>query len=110
MNNKHVFSFANISSELRLDGVQHFLVAGLFVDDTVLFSKSKGMLQKVVDAFDLLYNRRKLKVNANKSKVMVFERASEEVVNFMIPYTVRIKSVKETMIMLGGEGMMDVRV
>ncbi len=36
---------------------------------------SEGMLQRIVDEFNRVCKRRKLKVNAGKSKVMVFERA-----------------------------------
>ena len=30
----------NVGAKLRLNGVQHFLVTGLFVDDTVLLAES----------------------------------------------------------------------
>ncbi len=42
---------------------------------TVLLAESEGMLQRIVDEFDTVCKRRKLKVNAGKSKVMVFKRA-----------------------------------
>ncbi len=54
----------------------------------MLLAESEGMLQRVVDEFDRVCKRRKLKVNAGKSKVMVFERAREQTVNFAKPYTV----------------------
>ncbi len=38
------------------------------------------MLQRIVDKFDRVCKRRKLKVNAGKSKVMVFERAREQTI------------------------------
>ncbi len=44
------------------------------MNDTVLLAESEGMLQRFVDEFDRVCKRRKLKVNASKSKVMVFER------------------------------------
>ncbi len=47
------------------------MVAGLYVDDTVLLAESEGMLQRIVDEFDRVCKWRKLKVNAGKSKVMV---------------------------------------
>ena len=50
------------------------MVACLFVDDTVLLVESEGELQRVVDKFYNVCERRKLKVNVEKSKVMVFER------------------------------------
>ncbi len=40
---------------------------------TVLLAESVGMFQRIVDEFHRICKRRKLKVNAGKSKVMVFE-------------------------------------
>ena len=37
---------------------------------------------RLVDVFDNVYERQKLKVNVNKMKVMVFERSNSEVVDF----------------------------
>ncbi len=37
----------------------------------VLLAESEGMLQRIADEFDRVCKRRKLKVNAGKSKVMV---------------------------------------
>ncbi len=45
-------------------------MAGLYADDTVL-AESEGMLQRIVDEFHRVCKRRKLKINAGKSKVMV---------------------------------------
>ncbi len=47
-----------------------FVVAGLYADDTVLLAESEGMLQRIVDEFDRVCKKRKLKVNAGKSKVI----------------------------------------
>ncbi len=41
----------------------------------------QGMLQRIVDEFDRVCKRRKLKVNAGKSKVMVSERESKRADN-----------------------------
>ncbi len=49
--------------------------------DTVLLAESKGNLQRVVNEFYSICKRRKLKVNAGKSKVMVFVRRKEEVID-----------------------------
>ncbi len=54
-------------------GVEQPVVAGLCADDTVLLAESEGMLHRIVDEFDKVCKRRKLKVNAGKSKVMVFK-------------------------------------
>ncbi len=58
-------------------GVKQPLVAGLYADDTVLLAESERMLQRIVNEFDRVYSRRKLKVNAGKSMVMILERARE---------------------------------
>ncbi len=56
--------------------------------DKVMLAESEGMFQRIVDAFDRICKRRKLKVNAGKSKVMVFEKAGEQTVDFAKPYRV----------------------
>ncbi len=44
----------------RLNGrdVKQPVVAGLYADDTVLLAESKGILQRIVDEFDRVCNRR----------------------------------------------------
>ena len=42
----------------------------LFVDDTTLINKSESNLQRHVTAFVRVCERRKLKINVGKSKVM----------------------------------------
>ncbi len=44
----------------------------------------------MVDQFHIVCSRRKLRVNAEKSKVMVFERKDVEMVDFRNPYWVSI--------------------
>ncbi len=46
------------------------------------------MLQRILDEFEKVCKRRKLKVNSGKSKVMVFERAREQTINIAKPYSV----------------------
>ncbi len=46
----------------------------------MLLAEREGMLQRIVDEFDRVCKRKKLKVNAGNSKVMVFDRASEQTV------------------------------
>ncbi len=55
---------------------------------TVLLAESEGMLQRIVHEFDRVCKSRKLKVNAGKSKVMIFDRAREQTINFANPYRV----------------------
>lgn len=57
---------------LKVRGTEEPLVAGLFADDTVLLAENVGTLQRTVDEIDRVCKGRKLKVNAEKSKVMVF--------------------------------------
>ncbi len=62
----------DLSATLNVKGVEQPLVAGLYADDTVLLAKSEGKLQGIVDEFDRVCKRRKLKVNAGKRKVTVY--------------------------------------
>ncbi len=75
---------------------------------TVLLAESEGNLQRVVNEFFSVCKRRKLKVNAGKSKVMVFERREEELMNFNAAYRVRLPAVAGCRIMLGSEKMEEV--
>ncbi len=87
------------------------LVAGLYVDDTVLLAESEGMLQKIVGESGRVCKRRKLRVNAGKSKVMVFEKAREHTIDFEKPYRVgseAIHIVPGCKIWLGKEMMEEV--
>ncbi len=43
----------------------------------VLLAENEGMLQGIVEEFDRVCKRRKPRVNAEKSKVMVFEKGLE---------------------------------
>ncbi len=75
-----------LGARLNVRGVEQSVVAGLYADDTVLLAESEGILQRIVDDFDRLCKIRKLKVNAGKSKVMIFEGAREQTVNFAKPF------------------------
>ncbi len=44
----------------------------------VLLAENEGTLQRIVDEFDRMCKRRKLRVNAGKSKVVVLERTREQ--------------------------------
>ncbi len=68
----------DLGVRLNVRGVAQPLVAGLYSDDTVLLAESEGMLQRIVDEFDRICKRRKLKVNTGKRKVMVFKRARDQ--------------------------------
>ena len=47
-----------------------------------MLTENVEKFQRVVDEFHNIYTRRKLKVNAGKSKLIVFERRKVEVVDF----------------------------
>ncbi len=95
-------------AELRLNGEVWSVVTCLFADDTVLLAESEGNLQRVVNEFYSVCKRRKLTVNAGKSKVMWFERREEEVIAFNTAYRVRLPAVARCRIMLGSEKMEEV--
>ncbi len=78
----------DLGATLNVRGVKQPPVARLYVDDTKLLAESEGMLHRIVDEFDRVCKRRQVKVNAGRSKVMVFERAKEHTTNFAKPYRV----------------------
>ncbi len=75
---------------------------------TVFIAENESDLQNLVAVFYSVCKRRKLKVNVNKSKVMVCERSRSEVVDFVCPYRVGIECQKECKIILNGEEMEEV--
>ncbi len=60
-----------VGARLKLNGVDWAVAACLFADDTVLLAESEIEHQRVVDQFHSVCSRRKLRVNAGKSKMMV---------------------------------------
>ncbi len=81
------------------------MAACLFVDDTVLLAESERELQGMVDQFHSVCSRRKLRVNARKSKMMVFERKEVEMVNFGNSYRVNVLVDEMCEIVMGGARM-----
>ncbi len=71
-------------------------------------AESEGMLQRIVDEFDRICKRKKLKVNAGKSKVMVFERAREKTIDFAKPYRVGSEAIPGCKVWLRKEKMEEV--
>ncbi len=67
-----------VGARLKLNGVDWSVAACLLVDDTVLLAESESKLQRVVDQFHSVCSRKKLRVNAGKSKVKIFERKEVE--------------------------------
>ncbi len=98
----------DLGAKLYMRGVELPVVAGLYADDTVLLAENEGILQRIVDEFGRVCKRRKLKVNAGKNKVMIFERAREQTINFAKPYRVGSKAILRCKIWLGKEKMEEV--
>ncbi len=73
-----------------------------------MLAESEENLQRVLNEFCSVCKRRKLKVNAGKSKVIVFERREEDVIDFNIAYRGRLPAVSRCRIMLGSEKMEEV--
>ncbi len=76
-------------------------MAGLYADDIVLLAESEGIFQRIVDKFDRVCRRRRLKVNTGKRKVIVFERAREQTIDFATLYRVRPEAILGCKIWLG---------
>lgn len=60
---------ADSGSRLREIGTKQSMVAGFFADDTAVGTNER-MLQRIVDEFNRMCKRKKLKVNVVKSKVI----------------------------------------
>ncbi len=73
----------------------------------MLIAENESDLQNLVSVFNRVCKRRKLKVNVNKSKVMVCERSRSEV-DFLCPYRVGIECEKVCKIILNAEEMEEV--
>lgn len=50
------------------------MLNSLFADESVMQAESEEILQKVVKRFYIVFKRKKFKVSAGKSKLMVFGR------------------------------------
>ncbi len=79
----------DLGARLNVRGVEKPLVVSLCADGTMLLAESERRLQRIEDEFDRVYRRRKLTVNAGKSKIMVFERAREQTTDFAEPFRVK---------------------
>ncbi len=90
-----------VGARLKLNGGDWSVAACLFADGTVLLAESERKLQRVVDQFHNVCSRRKKRVNAGKSKVIVFER--KDVVNFRNPYRTSVPIDERCEIVMGGE-------
>ncbi len=99
----------DLGTRLNVRGVEQPLVVGLYADDKVLLAESERMLQRIVDEFERVCKRSKLKVNAGKSKIMVFGRAREQTIDLAKPYRVVSEAILGCKIWLGKERMEEVK-
>ncbi len=76
----------NAGAKSRLNGEDWCVATCLFTDATVLLTESEWDLQRMINEFYSVCTRRKLKVDAGKSKVTVFERREEEMIDFHIAF------------------------
>ena len=53
----------------------------LYADDTVLFAKSKQNLQKCLDGLEQYCDKWKLKINTDKTKIMIFSQGKPQIDN-----------------------------
>ncbi len=58
-----------VGARMKLNGVDRSVIACMFADDIMLLAVNEMELQRVVDQFHSVC-RRKLRVNAGKSKMM----------------------------------------
>ncbi len=100
---KVIAKVGKIGAGLKLNGVDWSVTACLLADDTEFLAESERELQRVVDQFLSVCSRRKLRVNAGKSKVMVCERREVEVVDLQNPYRVSVPVDERCEIVLGGK-------
>ncbi len=93
---------------MRSNGEVWFVVTCFFVDNMVLLAESEGDLHRVVNEFHSVCKRREIKVNAEKSKVMVFERREEKLIDVDTTYRVRLPAVMRCRVMLETKKMEEV--
>lgn len=73
---------SNLNGIFSLDELQLFIV--LYADDQVLFSTSPTSLQSMLNDVEIYCNTFGLKINTNKTKVMIFERGRHTTHNFYL--------------------------
>lgn len=95
-------------AELALDDKVWKVPTCLYADDTVLFAESEQKLERMVNEFDKVCDRRELKVNAGKSKVMVFERKDYDKIDFGKTYSVQKPSGLDCKVKIKGEYLEEV--
>ena len=64
----------NVGARLKRNGMGWAVVACLFAGDTMLFVESEEEFYSMVDEFYCVSMRRKLKMNAEKNKMISFDK------------------------------------
>ena len=95
-------------AKLESEGREWKILTCLYADDAVLLAESAKDLQRVVTDFDRVCEKRKLKVNAGKCKVMVFERRMHETIDFKTKYIIKKDHDKNCKIKLRNEDLEEV--
>ena len=72
----------------------------LFADDTVLFSKSQVSLQNQIDKLEIYCKKWKLKVNATKTKILVFENRRSNI-PYQWKYEGKLLEIADSYVYLG---------
>ena len=83
---------------VQLNGFLIHLI--LFADDTVLFSKSPEMLQKLLDNLSIYCKKWNIEVNTDKTKVVVF-RNGWQPANFSFVYEGKELQIVDSYVYLG---------
>jgi hypothetical protein len=64
----------NHSSDINLDEHFHKILLLLYADDTILMAESINELQNAIDAMSQYCDKWNLKINASKSKILIFSK------------------------------------
>lgn len=97
-----------VGARLESEGRTWKILTCLYADDAVLLAENAEELQRVVTDFDRVCEKRKLKVNVGKCKVMVFERRMHETIDFKEKYRIKKEHKKSCKIKLKNEVLEEV--
>lgn len=86
----------DLGNWLKVRGLEKSLMAGLFVEVVHLLKENERILQRTMNESDGVLKGRKMKVNVDRSKVMVLERAKEQTTDFDKTYRDKAEGIKDT--------------
>ena len=81
---------SNVDGIISVDEKQLFLL--LFADDAAVFTQAPQSLQLILNDIEQYCNMWKLKLNVNKTKIMIFENGRHTDYDFFL-YNTRVKVV-----------------